>query len=139
MITPATGCTLSTCAKKDKCVHYASYQYQLAESDTISIINQDKVTLTGINCPYYLIRTSQNYAYGFKALAGSVPHVNLSRLMYKANLGSKSSYYRYYRGEKGLSPSEQQRFLSVIRTLGGNTAIAFDRYENMTVYVRGTE
>lgn len=136
MITPATGCTFSTCAIKDKCVRYANYLSQLQESDTLSILNPHKVEQTDEGCPHYLVKTVQRFAYGFKALSGSIPSANAGWLMYKSHLGGKSTYYRYYRGERSLSPTEQQRFLSVVKELGGNPDIGFDRYQDQTVYVK---
>ena len=134
MITNTTGCTHSTCAKKDRCVRYANYQRQFTESDTLSIINPIHVCQTDDGCEYFLIETKQRFAYGFKALAGSVPKKYYDSLLTASSLGSRSTYYRYYRGEKGLSPTEQQQFLSIIRSLGGNPDIPFDRYEEETVY-----
>lgn len=136
MLSTSTTCVADSCPLKNNCARYANHQRQLAESEVITIINPTKITITENGCQHRLTESSQCYAFGFKNLAGTIPSATARILHSKSELGSRSNYYRYYRGEKGLSPSEQQRFLNVIKELGGNPEVGFDRYEDIIIYVK---
>ena len=51
--------------------------------------------------------------------------------------GSESTYYRTKRGERPLTPAQQQAILQQVQKAGGNPSVGFDRYEDVVVYREG--
>lgn len=137
MKTTNIGCAATICARKTECALFANYQRQLAEDDNLHILNPEKTPQTAEGCDAFTIAVTQRFAYGFKALVGTIPRVNVSRLRGITDFTCRTTYYRHYRGEQGLSPEEQTKLLDAVRSLGGDPNVPFDRYQDELVYVRG--
>ena len=72
-------------------------------------------------------------AWGFKSLFEDVKHADYTPLRdaIKEYLGSHTSYYRYHRGEKLLTPEQQQWILDLFAQYGYTNELHFDSYRDM--------
>ena len=70
-------------------------------------------------CPYYRPNKKVRYAAGFVSLLESLP---LMRHF------SRRTYYRVRKGERPLSPSEQQVVLNALKRCGVKEPKGFDAY-----------
>ncbi|MBR1732263.1 MAG: hypothetical protein IJ729_00770, partial [Alloprevotella sp.] len=77
--------------------------------------------------PRRVVRT----AWGFRSLFRDVlaRHAPSLRSSLMGLLGSESTYYRYHRGERRLTPEQQQEVARIFRRYGyGDAAVTFDHY-----------
>ena len=72
-------------------------------------------------------------AWGFNSLFEDVKHADYTPLRetIKNYLGSHTSYYRYHRGEKLLTPEQQQWILDLFAQYGYTNELHFDSYRDM--------
>ena len=136
MIYYSECCPLAACAKSTTCVRYANYVKAIAESDSFTILNATRIHPDEKGCPYYLVPKSVRVAYGFRKLYNSIPVGNTKYMIWDMRWGSDSTYYRTKRGDRGLSPGEQQSILSTIKKYGGDPNVGFDRYQDEVIYVK---
>lgn len=132
-----TGCARTSCTKKDRCVLYANYLRQLADSEVLNLINDEKIVQTDAGCDHFTVTEVQRFAYGFKWLAGTIPAVNIPLLQRDGEFSSGAMYYRSRRGQRGMSPAAQEKFLALVKRLGGDPSVPFDRYHDEVVLVKG--
>ena len=70
-------------------------------------------------CPYYRPNKKVRYAAGFVSLLESLPHKQmLSVIPGLMRHFSRRTYYRVRKGERPLSPSEQQVVLNALKRCG---------------------
>ncbi|UQT33973.1 DUF6078 family protein [Parabacteroides distasonis] len=79
-------------------------------------------------CPYYRPNKKVRYAAGFVSLLESLPHKQmLSVIPGLMRHFSRRTYYRVRKGERPLSPSEQQVVLNALKRCGVKRAKRFRR------------
>lgn len=85
------------------------------------------------NCKYFKEIRTINAAYGFKSLFKDVKqiHSKLLRDMIKEYLGSHGAYYRYNRGERMLTPEQQEWIINLFASYGYTEGIAFEHYKEV--------
>lgn len=108
---------------------------QLAEKsapDTVeywNIVSPKRLTTLTGNCPYYRSSTQVRFAKGFIGILGNLPHKQMqaviSRLM---SHFSERTYYRIRKGERTLSPPEQEEVLRIMKRCGATIPLEFDTY-----------
>lgn len=80
-------------------------------------------------CPYYRPNKKVRYAAGFVSLLESLPHKQmLSVIPGLMRHFSRRTYYRVRKGERPLSPSEQQVVLNALKRCGVKEPKDFDAY-----------
>lgn len=85
------------------------------------------------DCPHFKQIRVIHAAYGFSLLFRDVKQrdsANLQSQM-KAYLGGHGTYYRYNRGEKLLTPEQQQWILNLFTRYGYTENLAFDNYRDV--------
>lgn len=87
-------------------------------------------------CKHYLRARAVDGAWGFGHLYDDVKKCNLSELRSEimSLLGGRTSYYRYHRGEKKLTPEMQQRVADVFAAYG-YANVTFDMHSEIIDFV----
>lgn len=133
---PIITCPLAECSKKGECARHSLYLKAMAESESLTILNTTRFCSGPEGCEHLLVPRQERVAYGFKKLYTTIPTGNARHMNWGIRFGSDSSYYRAKRGARALSPQEQQTILRHVQQAGGDPTVGFDRYEDVTVYVR---
>ena len=136
-LTNDTCCQAAACPKRNDCVRYVNYLRAQAESEVYSLLNPALLSYNDRGCPHFLVERTERWAYGFKALIGTVPIASKSILRCEAFGKSQATYYRNLNGQRGLNPQEQQSILQAIAQAGGNPTVGFDRYQEQQVFISG--
>ena len=123
-----TVCFLEDCPSKGDCVHHLIYE-RLPEhvQERRCVLPQAR---RGDTCPCYVPFRVERKAWGMQKSYDHVRKEDLDALRWRVMcyLGGKSSYYRYYRGEKLLSEAQQEEIASFFRAKGYETDQLFDHY-----------
>ena len=119
---------------KDVCSRYAFYLKAIAESESYSVLNVNKLKVTEKGCQYLVTPVQKRLAYGFKHLYATIPTGNARKIGWGRLFSSESAYYRVKRGDYAIEPDVQSAILKYVKEAGGNPEVGFDRYEDVTVY-----
>ncbi|QAR31708.1 hypothetical protein EQP59_10345 [Ornithobacterium rhinotracheale] len=78
-------------------------------------------------------------AYGFKSLFAEVKRKDSTDLRRSiiAYLGGESAYYRYHRGDRWLTPEQQEWIFEHLRKQGYTEQLQFDVYQEMYDFSKG--
>ena len=87
----------------------------------------------GDKCVKYKRTRIMHAAYGFKTIFAEVKKKDdtLLRNRIKAYLGGNTTYYRYHRGERLLTPEQQQWIVNLFRKYGYTENLGFDEYRDL--------
>lgn len=101
-------CFIDACPKASKCFRRIAAKCKPASKHEGYAVYPD--ALQEGRCRYFLRPRIVNAAWGFKSLYAQVRQQDVTTLRFRMMdlLGSRTYYYRYYRGEKLLSPEQQQ-------------------------------
>ena len=121
-------CFCEECPRHDDCLRYLAGQYAPV-SLTFGPAVYPAACQSG-DCPHFKeVRVIQGM-YGFSKLFSEVRHQDYRRLRdeVKAYLGGHSNYYRYHRGERMLTPEQQQAIKAMFQARGYDHSLTFDGY-----------
>ena len=125
-----TLCIKSECPKAETCLHHVATQMMPAEVQTWSIISPAYLAQMKGECPHYRTAEKVRYARGFvrmmSALTMNQAHVVKANIV--ATFGM-NMYYRMRRGERLITPSEQEEIYQLLENKGVNIRPEFDGYE----------
>ena len=136
MIYDTTSCNQAACPMKERCSRYTFYLKAKAESDTLTILNPDKIEVGPNGCEHFIVPMQIRQAYGFTRLYDTIPRGQLKNIHWGVRFGSDSTYFRTKRGDRALSPQEQTAILRAVAQAGGDPSVGFDRYVDAIIYVR---
>ena len=78
---------------------------------------------------WIIISTKVRYAQGFIGILENLPYKQMQTvILHLMNYLGRRTYYRARKGERLLSPSEQQHILNILRNCGITTTQEFDAY-----------
>ena len=122
-------CYLANCPRKDKCLRYLALQGVLSKKTIAYTVLPSALHDDG-TCVHYRESIPVIMAYGFKGLFANVKKADVAPLRVEVmnSLGSHGSYYRYNKGEKYLTPSQQEAVLNIFRKYGYTSNLQFDGY-----------
>ena len=122
-------CYLANCPRKDKCLRYLVLQGVLSKKTIAYTVLPSALHDDGA-CVHYRESIPVIMAYGFKGLFANVKKADVAPLRVEVmnSLGSHGSYYRYNKGEKYLTPSQQEAVLNIFRKYGYTSNLQFDGY-----------
>lgn len=121
-------CLNDGCPKKDDCVRYLAGQHIPDDMLVGPIVLP--AAYKNRQCDYFKQVHVVEYAYGFEHIYDDVlrKHYTEIRKKLTAYSGNKGQYYKYKRGERGLSSEQQQYIKEVFEQFGYNDPIRYDRY-----------
>ena len=81
------------------------------------------------NCPYYRSNVKVRYAKGFIRMLEDLPYKQMQTVIsHLMSYFGRRTYYRIRKGERLLTPSEQQRILNILKNCGATHLQNFDAY-----------
>ena len=95
----------------------------------LPIISPKYLSTVKGGCPHYRSSTKVRYAQGFIGILENLPYKQMQTvILHLMNYLGRRTYYRARKGERLLSPSEQQHILNILRNCGITTTQEFDAY-----------
>lgn len=124
-------CFCNGCPKHEGCMRYQTGM-RIPDSLQAGAAIYPTAYSSG-SCKYYKAIRVIHSAYGFRQLFRNVKQVDYTPLRQemKQFLGSHGAYYRYNRGERLLTPEQQQWILRLFDRYGYKTGLAFDHYRDV--------
>ena len=121
-------CLNERCPQADGCLRQLSVASMPAEKDCWSIIKR-LATIKG-DCPFFRSSRKVRYAKGFMNILDNLPYNQRRSIIVSliAYFGQRT-YYRSRKGERLLTPDEQQAVLNIIKRHNATTSQEFDGYE----------
>ena len=127
--TSYTLCIRRECPKAETCLRHVATQMMPAEVQTWSILSPAYLAQTEGECPHYRTAEKVKYARGFvrmmSALTVKQAHVVKDSIV--ATFGM-NMYYRMRRGERLITPTEQEAIYQMLEQQGITTRPEFDDY-----------
>ena len=122
-------CLNKECAKADNCLRQLAVQGISAEVRRWTVLSPKYLaTLTG-DCPYYKVAERTRYAKGFTKMLNDMPHRQMGEVVRSLiKLFGERTYYRVRKGERLLSPAEQQSMLDIVGRCGISQPQEFNEY-----------
>ena len=121
-------CTNGLCPLQSSCLRYIAGSYA-PESMEVATCVMPKIQ-KGRDCRLYDKRTVVVYAAGFTHLYDRVMKMDYTtmRKTITQYLHGTKLYYEYMRGDRPLSPEQQQWIISYVKSCGYDWEVEFDRY-----------
>ena len=122
-------CLDRNCPKAEHCLRQIAEQVVPAEVERLYFINPKFLKMLSGDCPYFRPAVKVRYAKGFVKLLDNLPHKQMQAVIRELNNCFKErTYYRVRKGERLLSPDEQQQVLDIINRRGVDQPLVFDAY-----------
>ena len=124
-------CFCDECPRHDECLHFLAGQYapdRLTWGPAVYPMACHNRT-----CPHFKETRVIRAAYGFKPLYRHVLHEDYQTLrgQIMAYLGSYRTYYRYNKGERKLTPEQQEHILGLVRRYVDDDDLHFEHYQDI--------
>lgn len=122
-------CYIHSCPRAHQCMRYRAMAL-IAPTQKAGVCILPHALDHDGHCEYYREYREIKAAYGFTELLSNVKAKDATplRVAIKQYLGGHGSYYRYHRGERLLTPQQQEWILSQFRELGYTHSLDFDHY-----------
>ena len=124
-----TLCIKRDCPKAETCLHHVATQMMLAEIQKWSILSPTYLAQIAGECPHYRSAEKVKYARGFVRMmsALTVKQARVVKDSIVATFGM-NMYYRMRRGERLITPTEQEAIYQMLEQQGITTRPEFDAY-----------
>jgi len=123
-------CLNQECSKAATCLRRLVEQSMPTDLSYWPFISPKHLATHKGDCPHYRQATKVRHAKGFTQILENLPHNQMQKVV--SNLIAyfgRTVYYRFRKGEHLLSPSEQQKVLSIILVYCKKSQILdFDAY-----------
>ena len=124
-----TLCIKNDCPKAAVCLRYKATQMMQADVQTWSILSPAYLAQIEGECPHYRSAEKVQYARGFvrmmSALTVNQAHVVKDNIV--ATFGM-NMYYRMRRGDRLITPTEQEAIYQILEQQGVTARPEFDAY-----------
>lgn len=124
-----TMCVYNECPLAENCLRRLAFDCQPETEVSLKVINPKCISPSADGCSHYRPAKKLRYAKGFVNILESLPKKVWKAVGYKLQLLFHGrTYYRVRKGERLLSPQEQQAIIYLLKE-GGMTEIPdFDAY-----------
>lgn len=123
-------CLQAECPKAATCLRQMAYAHLPEQEKFLHVINPKQQLPRKDACPYYLDAQPVRYARGFMRTINALPVGKLETFRIRLiSRFSQKIYYLTRKGERALSPEEQETVISIARQLGLQLDDYFDKYE----------
>ena len=122
-------CFNSECPLHEHCLRWQAAQLAPPELTVTRCVTPR--ALTGDRCVHFASMEPQTVAYGFSTIYQRVLKSDFTplRKTMTQHLQGKRYYYEYMRGERALSPEQQQWIRQLFVRYGYGDSVVFDRYQ----------
>lgn len=126
----STRCALTDNVRKaDTCLRQLAEQHVPEEVEHWTIISPKCLATVKGDYPYYRSNIKAYYAKGFIGILENLPHKQMENVVaHLMSLFNRRTYYRARKGERLLSPAEQQQVLNILKHCGVVQFPKFDEY-----------
>ena len=122
-------CLKEKCPKAESCLRQMAWQVVPAEETQIKIVNPKYAATFSDDCNYYCSSEKVRYARGFVKLLNNLPYRQMRAVIRQLIASfSQTTYYRIRKGERLISPAEQETILSIVKSYGIDQPQEFDAY-----------
>lgn len=122
-------CLNRQCPKANTCLRQLAEQSMPEKVEYWSIVSPKRLNSIKEDCPYYRSCIKARYAKGFIGILESLPHKQMGSVITQLmSFFSRRTYYRVRKGERLLSPDEQQQVLNILKHCGVSQPPKFDEY-----------
>lgn len=122
-------CLNRECAQADTCLRQLITKSAPINIQYWEIISPTYLAALKGACPHYRPATKVRFAKGIINLLDNLPHKQMKAFIPKlTGCFSQRTYYRIRKGERLLSPSEQQKVLKLLKSCGVSHPQEFDAY-----------
>ena len=124
-----TLCIKGECPKATTCLRYAATRMMEADVQRWNILSTAYLAQFGSNCPHYRSGEKVRYARGFSRMmsALTVKQAHVVKDSIVATFGM-NMYYRMRRGERLITPTEQEAIYQMLEQQGVTARPEFDAY-----------
>ena len=118
------------CSHCEECLHYLVGQHGQTLSRVVKAVNQQNTDIQAGHCPMYKYAGKQRMARGMTHLLTSdMPgrvekDIRHQLFMYFG----RTNYYEYRKGERLISPEQQQEIANIFQACGWNEPPQFDAF-----------
>lgn len=122
-------CLKRECPKASTCLRQVAERHMPDDVAYWAIISPKHLASLEGDCPFYRSDKKVTYAKGFIRMLDNLPY-NQMRTVISALMGwfGRRSYYRVRKGERLLTPSEQQQIANILKRCGVTTPPTYDAY-----------
>lgn len=122
-------CLNKQCKRVDECLRYQAMLHIPSGREYFTIVNPSLIQPTGENCPYFKADKLQPFARGIKHLLDPLPHSDAEIIKHQMlkHFG-KTLYYRFWRGERFISPDQQKYIQQLFLKKGITTTPLYEEY-----------
>lgn len=123
-------CVASGCTTARRCLRYQAYEVSSANDSSFWCINpKAAMPEEGEACPHFCNAEKVRMARGFKGAMLSVPYGNVQHICRELSQHfCERNYYHMRRGDRPMTPAEQQIIANALEKYGAKTPIEFDAY-----------
>lgn len=133
-IPSTTLCANGTCPKARECMLHTKYAEAQNKSLVLQLLNTSLLDVTSEGCEYIHIARKVTVARGFRMMYNSTPRMAARNLWKRfPQCDSRRQFYRLLSGDVALFPEYQEVIISFFKSLGADTSLGFDAYEEVTV------
>lgn len=123
-------CFNGKCCHAAKCLRYQVTRFVPIERIDINIVNPARTTPDAKTCPFFVPDEKHRFAYGITHLLDNIPYKDAVTVKQQMiGYFGKHTYYRYFRKERYLKPSDQEFVHQLFRNLGIKEEPVYDGYE----------
>ena len=126
-------CLNRQCPKADTCLRQLVKRIVPQKVEYWTIVSPKYTdTITKGNCLYYRSNIKARYAKGFIGILENLPHKKMeSAISQLMSFFGRRTYYRVRKGERLLSPFEQEQVLNILKHCSVNSPLEFDAYSEV--------
>lgn len=123
-------CVAADCKAAELCLRHQAFAASNDADKDFWVINPKAARPEdGTDCPHYCNAAKVRMARGFKHALLSVPHGNVKSICDEiSQYFCQRNYYHMRRGDRPMTPAEQEIVSSVLEKYGACTPIEFDAY-----------
>lgn len=122
-------CMNRKCAKADSCLRQIVEKCIPAEVEHWKIISPKYLATVDAPCRHYRPMVKKRFAKGFIKILEELPHKQMQTVVsHLVSFFNLRTYYRVRKGERLLSPYEQQQFQKILKKCGVTCESEFDAY-----------
>ena len=122
-------CLNRQCPKASTCLRQLVEEHIPDDVQYWSIISPKHLNKLSGDCPYYRSSTKVRFAKGFISILEELPHKQMRTVInHLISFFNRRTYYRTRKGERPLSPAEQQSVMGIIKNCGITNPLEFDTY-----------
>ncbi len=122
-------CLKRECQQADNCLRQLIEPVLPADLAHWTIVSPKYLSSLEGPCTQYRSATKVRFAKGFTGILSSLPHKQMKRVIsHLMDYFGRRTYYRVRKGERLLSPEEQQNIMYILTRCGVEQAGEFDDY-----------